>query len=59
MNARVASTLAAFKQSVAQLNVLIDAYEATPEAPQDPADVIAQPRRMLWHLQASAARPAH
>ena len=32
----VASTLDAFKQTVAQLNALIDAYEATPEAPKDP-----------------------
>jgi hypothetical protein len=36
MNGTVASTLAAFKQTVAQLNALIDAYEATPEAPKDP-----------------------
>jgi hypothetical protein len=36
MKARVASTLAAFKQTVAQLNELIDAYEATPEPPEDP-----------------------
>jgi hypothetical protein len=30
MNGTVASTLAAFKQAVARLNALIDAYEATP-----------------------------
>ena len=36
MKARLASTLAAFKQAVAQLNALIDAYEATPETPEDP-----------------------
>jgi hypothetical protein len=36
MNAKVASTLASFKQAVAQLNILIDAYEVTPEAAQDP-----------------------
>ena len=36
MNGTVASTLAAFKQTVARLNALIDAYEATPEAPKDP-----------------------
>jgi len=35
MSGRVASTLAAFRQTVSQLNTLIDAYEATPEAPQD------------------------
>jgi hypothetical protein len=36
MNGTVASTLAAFKQAVARLNVLVDAYDATPEAPKDP-----------------------
>jgi hypothetical protein len=36
MNGTVASTLDAFKQTVAQLNILIDAYEATPKAPNDP-----------------------
>ena len=36
MNGTVASTLAAFKQTVAQLNALIDAYEATPKAPDEP-----------------------
>jgi hypothetical protein len=35
MKANVASTLAAFKQTVAQLNALIGAYEATPEATPD------------------------
>jgi hypothetical protein len=35
MNNSVVSTLAAFKQTVAQLNALIDAYEAVPEAPLD------------------------
>jgi hypothetical protein len=35
MKAQVESTLAAFKQTVAQLNILIDAYEAASEAPQD------------------------
>ena len=34
MNGTVASTLAAFKQTVVQLNTLVDAYEATPEAPK-------------------------
>ena len=37
MNGTVASTLAAFKQTVARLNALIDAYEATPEAPDPTA----------------------
>jgi hypothetical protein len=32
MNAKVEATLAAFKQAVAQLNILIDAYEADPDA---------------------------
>jgi hypothetical protein len=36
MNAKVASTLAAFKQTVAQLNALIDAYEATPHSSNQP-----------------------
>ena len=36
MNGTVASTLAAFKQTVVRLNALIDAYEAQPEAPKDP-----------------------
>jgi hypothetical protein len=34
MNGTVASTLAAFKQTVDRLNALIDAYEASPETPQ-------------------------
>ena len=38
MNATVASTLAAFKQTVARLNALIDAYEADPEPSQDQND---------------------
>ena len=38
MNGTVASTLAAFKQTVARLNALIDAYEATPEARQGQND---------------------
>ena len=32
MNANVEATLAAFKQTVAQLNILINAYEAEPDA---------------------------
>jgi hypothetical protein len=36
MNTKVASTLASFKQTVAQLNILIDAYEASPDARRDP-----------------------
>jgi hypothetical protein len=36
MNGTVASTLTAFKQAVARLNALIDAYEGAPEAPEDP-----------------------
>ena len=31
MDAKVEATLAAFKQAVAQLNILIDAYEADPD----------------------------
>jgi hypothetical protein len=36
VNPKVASTLAAFKQTVVRLNALIDAYEATLEAPEEP-----------------------
>jgi len=32
MAAKVEATLAGFKQAVAQLNILIDAYEADPDA---------------------------
>ena len=32
MNAKVEATLTAFKQTVAQLNILINAYEAEPDA---------------------------
>jgi hypothetical protein len=32
MDAKVEAILAAFKQTVAQLNILIDAYEADPDA---------------------------
>ena len=32
MVAKVEATLSAFKQAVAQLNILIDAYEADPDA---------------------------
>ena len=32
MTARVEATLSAFQQAVAQLNILIDAYEADPDA---------------------------
>jgi hypothetical protein len=34
MNPKVASTLAAFKQTLAELNALIDAYETSPAAPK-------------------------
>ena len=33
MDAKVGTTLAAFKRAVAQLDILIDAYEADPDAP--------------------------
>jgi hypothetical protein len=33
MDAKVEATLVAFKQTVAQLDILIDAYEANPDAP--------------------------
>jgi hypothetical protein len=31
MNAKVEATLSAFKQTVTQLNILVDAYEADPD----------------------------
>ena len=40
MSAAVESTLAAFKQTVAQLDILIDAHEAHPKTKRQ-ADVIA------------------
>ena len=32
MEAKVQATLAAFKQTIAQLNIVIDAYDADPDA---------------------------
>lgn len=33
---KLASTLDAFEQAIVQLDALIDDYEATPKAPEDP-----------------------